>query len=224
VSDTTTTVDFLPERVAALLTCARPEGVRFIKLGRKSVWWRLAKDTNTLRLGFRQFDFDACASGDWEKARELFTVTTSRSRPSDVTRAVNQVREFFELAESTLWITIEDGDVWWCFAEAEVENIHAGDDALQERQGARLRKVIDRWRNIDVQGRHLRIDGMTTKITKVASFQETICKPHGAADLLRRIRCEESEQYARTSRALDELVVSVGDLLDQLHELGAQHS
>jgi hypothetical protein len=207
-----------PERVATLLKRAKPESMRFIKLGRKSAWWPLAKKTNTVRIGFRQFDFDACASGDWARARELFTATTNRSRAADVTRAVNQVREFFELPESTLWITIEDGDVWWCFAEAKVVNLYTGDDALEAQEGARTRKVIDRWRNTDVQGKRLRLDGMTTKITKVASFQETIGRPHGSGDLLRKIRCEQSEQYARASHALHELVVSVGDLLDQLHQ------
>jgi hypothetical protein len=207
----------LSKRVAGLLRRAKPEDVRFIKLGRKSMWWPIARDTNTIRLGFRQFDFKSCLSGDWEQARTLFEKTTSRSRSSDVTRAVNQVREFFELPETTLWITIEDGDVWWCFAEPEVRNIYTGDDAAEEKQGARTRKVIDRWRNTDVTGKRLRLDAMTTKITKVASFQETICRPHGAADLLRKIRCEESKQYSRAARAYDELVLSVGDLLDQLH-------
>jgi hypothetical protein len=208
----------LPKRVAGLLKRAKPEDVRFIKLGRKSMWWPIARDTNTVRLGFRQFDFKSCLSGDWERARTLFAKTTSRSRPSDVTRAVNQVREFFELPETTLWITIEDGDVWWCFAESGVRNIYNGDDTAEEKHGARTREAIDRWRNTDVQGKRLRLDGMTTKITKVASFQETICRPHGATDLLRRIRCEESKQYSRAARAYDELIVSVGDLLDQLHQ------
>jgi hypothetical protein len=207
----------LPKRVAGLLKRAKPEAVRFIKLGRKSAWWPISRDTNTIRLGFRQFDFKSCISGNWEQAKTLFIKTTSRSRPADVTRAVNQVREFFELPEATLWVTIEDGDVWWCFAEPEVRNIYTGDNAVEEKQGARTRKVIDRWRNTDVQGKRLRLDGMTTKITKVASFQETICKPHGAADLLRKIRCEESKQYTRAAKAYDDLILSVGDLLDQLH-------
>lgn len=208
----------LSKRVAGLLKRVKPEDVRFIKLGRKSMWWPIARDTNTIRLGFRQFDFKSCLSGDWEQARRLFAKTTSRSRPSDVTRAVNQVREFFELPETTLWITIEDGDVWWCFAESKVRNIYTGDDVAEKRHGARTRDVIDRWRNTDVQGKRLRLDGMTTKITKVASFQETICKPHGAAGLLRKIRCEESKQYSRAAQAYDELILSVGDLLDQLHQ------
>ena len=141
-----------------------------------------------------------------------------RTRQADVTRAVNQVRDFFELPETTLWCTIEDGDVWWCFAEAEVINLYDGDDEAEQLNGARMRRVIDRWRNTDITGKRLRLDSMTTKITKVASFQETIAKPGGAADLLRRIRGIQSDTHTLTANTLDALVIAVDDLLDQLHQ------
>ena len=59
---------------------------------------------------------------------------------------------------------------------------------------------------------------MTTKITKVASFQETIARPSGAADLLRKIRGIQSENHEQAARILNEMVSAVGDLLDQLHQ------
>jgi hypothetical protein len=82
------------------------------------------------------------------------------------------------------------------------------DDAAEEKGGARMRRVIDRWRNTDVNGNRLRLDSMTTKITKVASFQETICEPSGASDLLNRIRAVQSSSHARAARAHEELVVN----------------
>lgn len=103
---------------------------------------------------------------------------------------------------------MEDGDVWWCFAEAEVIDLYTGDDEAARRTGARSRRVIDRWRNTDVKGNRLRLDAMTTKITKVASFQETIAKPSGATDLLRRIRGIQSEHHRRAAQALDDGVCS----------------
>jgi hypothetical protein len=60
---------------------------------------------------------------------------------------VNQVREFFELPETILWVTIEDGDLWWCVAEPEVQDIYTGDEAVEEREVARLlcATVIDTY-------------------------------------------------------------------------------
>ena len=208
----------IPKRVRILLDGAKPADVRFIKLGRKSVWWPLAKSTNTVRIGFRQFDFALCKSGEWATAKEKYAATGERKGAGDITRAVNQVRDFFELAESVLWCTMEDGDVWWCFAEPKVVDLCSGEYAGAENQGARMRCVIDRWRNTDVNGNRLRLDSMTTKITKVAAFQETICIPGGAADLLNRIRAAQSKPHKRAARAHDKLVVAIGDLLDQLHQ------
>jgi hypothetical protein len=207
----------IPPKVRALLDHVTPSAVRFIKLGRKSAWWKLARDTNTLRLGFRQFDFALCQAGEWEKAKEKYAATGERTGAGDITRAVNQVRDFFELPESVLWCTIEDGDVWWCFAEPKVIDLYSGDNSVEE-QGARMRRVVDRWRNTDVKGNRLRLDSMTTKITKVASFQETICEPGGASDLLNRIRAIQSNAHTRAVRAHEELVSAVGDVLDQLHQ------
>jgi hypothetical protein len=118
-----------------------------------------------------------------------------------------------------LWFTLAHGDVWWGFAESKVQNLYAdGDDEKEAQRGARSRKVIDGWRNTDLNGHRLRQDTMTTKITKVVSFQETICKPHGATDLLRIIRCEPSEGHVLAARKYDDLIQNVGDLLDQLHQ------
>jgi hypothetical protein len=78
----------ISHQVRKLLFDANPEGVRFIKLGRKSAWWPIAKQTNTIRLGFKTFDFRLCAAGEWDKARREYLKTSSRRRAADVTRAV----------------------------------------------------------------------------------------------------------------------------------------
>jgi hypothetical protein len=59
-------------------------------------------------------------TGEWEKAKEKYAATGERKGASDVTRAVNQVRDFFELPESVPWCTMKDGDVCWCFTEPNV--------------------------------------------------------------------------------------------------------
>jgi hypothetical protein len=67
-----------------------------------------------------------------------------------------------------------------------------------------------------VNGKRLRQDTITTKITKVISFQETICEPHGRSDLLRIIRCQPSQDHGRAVETLEQLKLRVGDILDQL--------
>ena len=62
----------IPEKVRQLLDGSTAGNVRFIKLGRKSMWWPLARDSNTLRLGFRHFDFQLFRDGKWPEAEKAF--------------------------------------------------------------------------------------------------------------------------------------------------------
>jgi hypothetical protein len=206
----------LSPRVADLLKTATPDDVCYIKLGRGNLWWPLALKTNTIRLGFRQFDFQLASQGNWSAAKKAYEEVRLDLDAGKVTSAANQVRKFFERPDTTLWFTLADGFVWWCFAETAVENIFDGDVEKESKIGARVRKVIDGWRNTDLNGKPLRQDGMTTKITKVISFQETICEPHGRADLLRIIRCQPSAVHVRATESLEKLNLHIGDILDQL--------
>ena len=207
---------FLPARVAGLLERATPENVCYIKLGRGNGWWPLALQTNTIRLGFRQFDFQLCSRGEWTAAKSAYAVARPELDAGKVTSATNQVRKFFERPDTTLWFTLADGDVWWCFAEPAVIDIFDGDVEKESQTGARIRNAIDRWRNTDVNGKRLRQDTMTTKITKVVSFQETICEPHGRTDLIRIIRCQPSQEHDLAADTLNKLKHHIGDILDQL--------
>jgi hypothetical protein len=162
---------------------------------------------------FRQFDFELCAKGDWEAAKDGYAHAQPKLDAGKLTSATNQVRKVFERPETTLWFTLADGDVWWCFAEPTVVDIFDGDIESERKTGARLRKVIDQWRSTDVNGKRLRQDSITTKITKVASFQETICEPHGRADLLRIIRCQPSKEHGQATDTVEQLRRHIGDLL-----------
>jgi hypothetical protein len=206
----------LTARVADLLERATPDDVCYIKLGRGNLWWPLALRTNTIRLGFRQFDFRLCSSGEWVEAKAAYALEKPDLDAGKVTSATNQARKFFGRPDTTLWFTLADGDVWWCFAEPTVTDIFDGDVEKESKIGARTRAVIDQWRNTDVNGKRLRQDTITTKITKVISFQETICEPHGRTDLLRIIRCQPSQDHGRAVETLEQLKLRVGNILDQL--------
>jgi Sulfatase-modifying factor enzyme 1 len=43
------------------------------------------------------------------------------------------------------------------FRRGQVIDLHLGDDAAAEKHGARMRRVIDRWHNTDVNGNRLRL-------------------------------------------------------------------
>jgi hypothetical protein len=55
------------------------------------------------------------------------------------------------------------------------------------KHGERTRKTIGGWRNTDVNGGALKINSLSTRLTKVAGYRRTICNVEAEEYLLRRI-------------------------------------
>jgi hypothetical protein len=79
----------IPPRVQALLDRATPGDVRFIKLGRKSVWW-LARDTNTLNsLGRRDHANALILFITHSQSDEWFIIQPDEDRDNPGAKAAN---------------------------------------------------------------------------------------------------------------------------------------
>jgi hypothetical protein len=75
----------LPKRVLQLLDRVTADDVRYIKLGKGNNWWPLALKTNTLRLGFRDFDFKLAIKPDWQAAKNNYAQQKPGLSPGKVT-------------------------------------------------------------------------------------------------------------------------------------------
>jgi hypothetical protein len=82
---------------------------------------------------------------------------------------------------------------------------------------SRYRPTIGPWRNSDINGRPLRIATLSTKLTKVASFQGTICTLAEEAYLLRRINGIEEPVVARAHEARERMIAVATDMIRGLH-------
>jgi hypothetical protein len=137
----------------------------YIKLGESGRWEKECLKHGILRFGYRQTPFEAAASGDWEKVRKVWL--DKRKDEGAATRDVNQIRNFFETGEDTLWITFNGGFLWWCFAKPGVKQ-------HQDEEGS-YRKTVDGWHNTDIKGAKLSSEKLSGNLLKVQSFQGTIC-------------------------------------------------
>ena len=116
----------------------------YIKLGASSEWEKECISNGTLRLGYRELPDQLCRTTDWSAA-ELQALTFAKDKGA-ATRHINQVRNFYETPESTLWVTFHSDRLWWCFARELVE--------LQPDK-TKLRRAVDRWRDHDLNGKPL---------------------------------------------------------------------
>jgi hypothetical protein len=82
--------------------------------------------------------------------------------------------------------------------------------------GERIRSAISGWRNTDINGVPLRIDGLSTRLTQVASYRRTICTVGPKEYLLRRINGVVEplvkKSMAARKQMLDVLVEAMGSL------------
>jgi hypothetical protein len=188
------------------------KAVRYIKLGRRSGGWEdRSLDFNEIHFGYGKATHELAIAGDAKKIKEHL-IRLGR-KPQAAARDAQEVLDFYRLGADCLWITFARDHLWWTFAEPEV--LWLGPP--EREQGERMRKCIGGWRNTDIKGKPLRIDSLSTKLTKVQTYQRTICGVEAEDYLLRRINGVEEPLIAKSSQARDALLDVLAEAIATLH-------
>ncbi len=188
-----------------------PDHIRYIKLGRGGRWAQRGLAHGEVHFGYRMVPHEVCLDEDWEAVAGLL-MERGRS-PSKAKDGVREIRDFYTLGADCLWITFADGHLWWTFADTEVIWLGTDDDAC----GGRIRKAIDGWRKTDIRGKPLGIDGLSTILTQVAAYRQTICRVKAADYLLRRINAVDEPVVVRAREARRAMVAVATEMIGALH-------
>ena len=187
-----------------------PAEIRYIKLGSGGRWANSAFSCGVLPFGYASVSHELCVRGDWERVTQ-FLVDEGRSL-GKARDAVREIREFYTLGADCLWITFADGHLWWAFAAPEVAWRGADDE-----HGVRTRAVVDGWRKTNINGEPLRMDDLSTRLTQVAAYRQTICRVKAAVYLLRRINAIEEPVVARAHEARAAMIAVASEMITGLH-------
>lgn len=141
--------------------------------------------------------FEVYKKGDWKEARKLWY----NGSDGAATRHVNQIKSFFEADESTLWITFENGCLYWCFSEP---GAYKYTDSKGDYIGSYL-KTLDGWHNKDIKDKELTLDRLSGTLTKTQGFRGTICNVHDHDYLVKKIKCETSQTLSDAEIAKSKL-------------------
>ncbi|MEA2876747.1 MAG: hypothetical protein QOF14_1943 [Hyphomicrobiales bacterium] len=156
--------------------------VRYIKLGEKGKWARQALGQGILPFGYRAVDHRPCAEGDWQEVdRQLIAMGRTTGGASQGRR---ELKDFYELREDTLWVTMADGHLWWAFADGPVVPI----DNAGPESPSRFRRTRNGWCRTSLNGTPLRVRSLGSALTSTANYRMTICAVRHADYLLRKIR------------------------------------
>ena len=184
--------------------------VRYIKLGRGGRWEKISLERGELQFGHGKVSHELALSCDRAKIKkELIKKGRSSQAAAEDAR---EVTDFYQLGSDCLWVTLAQDHLWWTFAEPEVVWLGVG-----EGHGERLRKSIGGWRNTDINGVPLRIDTLSTKLTKVASYRRTLCAVEAEDYLLRRINGVIEPLVAKSNQARDALLDVLTEAIKALH-------
>lgn len=160
-----------------------PPDVRYIKLGRGGAWVDHAFTNNVLELGHKDVPEEIAASGDQQRIRQA----VEAYNPKKATDFTREILAFYTLPAGALWITFARGQLWWAIAGETTRWIGETDN-----HGARVRELSTPWRNTDLSGAPLHVDGLSGQLTKSAAYQQSICKVEAKDYLLRRINARPS--------------------------------
>lgn len=186
-----------------------PTEVRYIKLGPGGAWVDRCLDGGLIEFGHQSIAHDLAVAGDWDAVRAQFLNDgLSPAKASDFTR---ELRDFYGLPPSALWITIARGRLWWTLAADGAEPV------LEAGRGARLRRAEGGWRSADINGAPLDLSGLSTRLTKVAAYRQTLCRVEAADYLIRRINAEPEPAVTRALEAREAMTEAAGALIAGLH-------
>ncbi len=187
-----------------------PSEVRYIKLGSGGAWEKESLANGRVAFGYHSIPHDVCKRKDWDQVRVLLS---DRKSEGAITAGVNEVKAFYEMPDTCLWITIARGHLWWAFADTNI--VWVGDGS--EENPSRFRPTIGPWRNVDIKGRQLDVASLSSKLTKVAGFRATICSVQEEAYLLRRINAVDEPIVARAREARQRMIAVAVDMIRGLH-------
>lgn len=190
----------------------KAKAIRYIKLGKRSGGWEDSSLNNgEIHFGYGGVSHEMALTGDVGKIKQQ--EIGKGKQPQVAASTAQQVHDFYHLGADCLWITFARDHLWWTFAEPEV--VYFGPPTHD--RGERMRKSIGGWRNTDVNGKPLRIDSLSTKLTKVQFYQRTICGVEAGDYLLRRINGVEEPLIVKSNQARDALLDVLTQAITSLH-------
>jgi hypothetical protein len=185
----------------------------YIKLGEGGAWEAEALRDDVLLLGYTNVpDVILHAADSWTDATDAAVKKVFLDPPcnnagrvaSDKTR---QVKRFYTADESVIWCTFIGQQLYWCHAEKAVERL---------ADGRHTRRAKGGWSNEDRFGNTLEMRRLSGKLTKSASYRQTICSIQDLEYLLIKLNGEDTAAAQQVKVAQRNLTAALSPVIENL--------
>lgn len=181
--------------------------VLFIKLGQGGEYETdCIEKSQTLRLGYKDVDHNLCINGKWDLVHKYF-LEEENATQGVATSHTNQIKQFYEDDEKTLWLTFFKNKLWWSFSKAEIK-------LLPDK--TKTRPVIGNWSDKNINGDLLLSGNLSGKLLKTQGFRGTICKVPEEKYAIQKINNEQLKEVVELENAITELKDKLGILIKNL--------
>lgn len=180
--------------------------IYYIKLGEQGAYEKECINGGYLRLGFNSRQHQESLNGEWDKVWDYWD-KEKKGKKGVATRYVNQIKAFYELPDTTYWMTFYQDKLWWCTAESDVKELP---------DGGRIRRTVNGWSCEDINGNLLLIDNLDGRITTTRGYQSTICSPRYGKMALDKIHGIIDPIISEAQHNFDQLKLSVSKLIKSL--------
>jgi hypothetical protein len=196
------------------MTKTIPNSVRYVKNGEGGKWRKAAKANEQVHLGWRDIPDALLRAADMALIESMIR-TAFGSKPG-ATQDFNALRTLLDHPSQHVWITFQDGCMWWCTVW---DGIETNPDIESSERGHFWLTCELPWSNHSIDNvRHLVTTELPGIVTTTAGYQATVCAPKGWKEILRILRNEVDEDarvvaLARQTYedAVARLVVRLGD-------------
>ena len=189
-----------------------PSSVRYVKNGAGGQWWKAAKDNGQLHAGWRNIPEALLRAADMGSIESL--IRAEFGKTPGATQDFNALTTLLDRPSRHLWITFQDGCMWWCTV---LDGIETNPDIEIKDRGHFWLTCALPWSNRSLDGkRHLVTTALPGKVTATAGYQATICEPKGSREILRIIRNEEDEDVVSAALARQAYEATVAKMVARL--------
>ncbi len=177
--------------------------VRYIKLGVEGCWAESCLKKSTIRLDYKSNQHEECLQENWDPVLAHWrAVHNGKIGPAK--NDLRQIRDFYKLPRTALWITIHNRLIYWCFADEEVSELP---------DQSRIRKAIGGWSCRTLNGEQLHLANVDGRLTQVQGYRQTICTVKRSEYLIHKINGVEIPEVLQAKKAFSNLCKTAGELI-----------
>lgn len=187
-----------------------PPPMRYIKLGPGGAWSKRAFANDELPFCHQELPHELALSGD-EAEMAAYMVSIGKDRGT-ATSTARKVKTFYTLGSDAIWVAFADGKMWWVKAEPGVSWL-GGSTAY----ASRTRKTVGKWSCKDINGNTLFLSDISSRLTKVSSTQNSMCRLPDEDYAWRKISGLTDPAVEQADEARQAVVAAILKIIANLH-------